>query len=221
VARDFSAVLDEAILARQYVIREGGPLHDLSKVDFEALRKQFEQGHQRTQAEKLRGVLNVKIERMVRRNRSRVNYQQEFQQLIDEYNQGSSNVETFFKDLVDLAQRLSEEEQRHIAENLSEEELAIFDILTRPDLHLSEEETCQVKQVARELLERLKREKLVLDWRKRQQSRADVRLTIEELLDRLPTRYTAPIYQEKCQAVYTHVYDAYYGGVQSLYAMAT
>ena len=73
-------------------------------------------------------------------------------------------------------------------------------------------------QVARELLGKLKREKLVLDWRKRQQARADVRLTIEELLDRLPARYTPPVYQEKCQAVYTHVYDAYYGGGQSVYA---
>jgi type I restriction enzyme R subunit len=220
VARDFSAVLDDAILARRYVIRDGGPLHDLSKVDFEALREQFEQSHKRTQAERLRGVLNARIERMVRWNRSRTNYQQEFQQLIDEYNQGSSNVETFFRDLVDLAQRLSEEEQRHIAEALSEEELAIFDILTRPDLHLDEAEARQVKQVARELLEKLKHEKLVLDWRKRQQARADVRLKIEELLGHLPARYTAPIYQEKCQAVYTHVYDAYYGGGQSLYAVA-
>jgi type I restriction enzyme R subunit len=74
--------------------------------------------------------------------------------------------------------------------------------------------------VARDLLERLKHEKLVLDWRKRQQARADVRLTIEELLDHLPARYTAPLYQEKCQAVYTHIYDAYYGGGQSLYAAA-
>jgi glycolate oxidase iron-sulfur subunit len=45
-------------------------------------------------------------------------------------------------------------------------------------------------------------------------------LDVSELLDRLPARYTAAVYQEKCQAVYTHVYDAYYGGGQSLYAVA-
>jgi len=218
IARDLSAVLDGAILARRYVIHGGGPLHDLSQVDFDALRQRFEQGRRRTEAEKLRGVLNARIQRLVRRNRSRANYQQEFQQLIDEYNQGSSNVETFFNDLVDLARRLDEEEQRHIAENLTEEELVLFDVLTRPDVRLSEEEARQVKQVARDLLEKLKREKLVLDWRKRQQARADVRLTIEELLDRLPARYTAPLYQDKCQQVYTHIYDAYYGGGQGVYA---
>ncbi len=40
-----------------------------------------------------------------------------------------------------------------------------------------------------DLLETLKNEKLVLDWRKRQQSRAVVRLSIEEILDRLPLNY--------------------------------
>jgi type I restriction enzyme R subunit len=218
VAHDLTAVLDEAIVARRYVIHGRGPLHDLSKLDFEGLRQRFEQGHRRTQAERLRGVLNARIQRAVRLNRSRINYQDEFQQLIDEYNQGSSNVETFFRDLLDLTRRLDEEAQRHIAENLSEEELAIFDVLTRPDLHLNAEETRQVKHVARDLLAKLKREKLVLDWRRRQQARADVRLTIEELLDRLPACYTRPLYQEKCREVYTHVYDAYYGGGQSLYA---
>lgn len=217
VARDFSAALDDAIVARRYVIT-GGPLRDLSQLDFDRLRQQFEQGRKRLAAEKLRGALNAQIERLVRRNRSRIDYQQEFQQLIDEYNQGAMNVETFFNDLVDLARRLSEEEQRHIAEGLSEEELAVFDILTRPDMRLTNDEVRQVKQVARELLEKLKREKLVLDWRKRQQARADVRLTIEESLDRLPARYTAPVYREKCQQVYMHVYDAYYGGGQGVYA---
>ena len=39
----------------------------------------------------------------------------------------------------------------------------------------------QVKKVAQKLLETLKEEMLVLDWRKRQQSRAAVRVSIEEV----------------------------------------
>ena len=126
-------------------------------------------------------------------------------------------METFFKDLIDLTQRLGEEEQRHIAESLSEEELTLFDILTRPDPHLTAEQERQVKQIARELLAKLKGELLVLDWRKRQQARAAVKLAIEQELDRLPELYTANLYQEKCASVYTHIYDSYYGGGQSLY----
>jgi len=129
------------------------------------------------------------------------------------------NVEEFFNQLVAFAQSLSEEEQRRIAEQLSEEELAIFDLLTKPDMQLSEQERQQVKKVARELLETLEREKLVLDWRKRQQSRAGVRLAIEQILDKLPQRFTQKLYLLKCDLVYQHIYDSYYGLGQSVYSL--
>ena len=107
--------------------------------------------------------------------------------MIDEYNAGSINVETFFKKLVGFSRALCEEEQRAIAENLTAEELAVFDLLTKPNMKLTKAQATDVKRVAKELLETLKREKLVLDWRKRQLSRAAVRLCIEQNLGRLPT----------------------------------
>ena len=59
----------------------------------------------------------------------------------------------------------------------------------------------------------LKREKLVLDWRKRQQSRAHVWGTIEGELDEpLPATYTPELFAKKCNVVYQHVYISYYGG---------
>lgn len=51
---------------------------------------------------------------------------------------------------------------------------AIFD-LTKPEVTLTKGEEGQVKKVARSLLETLKNEKLVLDWKKRQTTRAAVR----------------------------------------------
>ena len=78
----------------------------------------------------------------------------------------------------------------------------------------------QVKRVAKDLLTTLKAERLVLDWRKRQQSRAAVRLTIEETLDRLPNRYTQDLYNQKCESVYQHVYDSYFGAGRSIYSIA-
>ena len=60
---------------------------------------------------------------------------------------------------------------------------------------------------------------LVLDWRKRQQTRADVVLTIQNILDDgLPRSYTPAVYQHKCDLVYHHVYDAYYGSERGVYA---
>lgn len=114
---------------------------------------------------------------------------------------------------------MNEEERRGIVENLSEEELAVFDLLYEEDL--KEKEKNQVKKVAHDLLEVLKKEKLVLDWRKRQQTRADVRLTIENMLDGgLPESYTSEIYQVKCNDVYQHVYESYFGAGESIYSSA-
>jgi type I restriction enzyme R subunit len=59
-----------------------------------------------------------------------MNYLEKFQQMIDGYNSGSRNVEIFFADLVEFAQELNIEDKRAISENLAEEELAIFDLLT-------------------------------------------------------------------------------------------
>ncbi|MEP0857961.1 type I restriction enzyme endonuclease domain-containing protein [Trichocoleus sp. DQ-U1] len=64
-----------------------------------------------------------------------------------------------------------------------EEELAIVELLTKPDISLTEKEKLEVKKVALELLSTLKPEKLVLDWRRRQQSKAAVKVAIEEILD--------------------------------------
>jgi len=80
-----------------------------------------------------------------------------------------------------VRQELNVEDQRHIAEQLSEEELAIFDLLTQPDMTLSEEDKAEVKKVVQELLETLKREKLVLDWRKKQQAQAAVKKTVRDM----------------------------------------
>jgi type I restriction enzyme R subunit len=54
---------------------------------------------------------------MVRLNKSRMNYLDKFQQMIDEYNAGSRKIETFFTELVEFAQELKVEDKRAIAGN--------------------------------------------------------------------------------------------------------
>jgi type I restriction enzyme R subunit len=66
----------------------------------------------------------------------------------------------------------------------------------------------------------LKREKLVLDWRKRQQSRAAVRVLIEDMIWQLPKRFTDEMCRQKSAQIYQHIYDNYWGADQSIYSMA-
>jgi type I restriction enzyme R subunit len=126
---------------------------------------------------------------MVRENKGRTDFLEKFQKLIDAYNSSSHNLEAFFKELMTFAQNLTEEEQRAHRENLTEEELAIFDLLTQPEPRLSEKEKDEVKKVAKELLAKLKAEKLVLDWKLKTQTKADVERTIRDFFIKLPSAY--------------------------------
>jgi type I restriction enzyme R subunit len=219
-------LLDESITAKGYVIR--GPvtpygkkkLVDLSEIDFKALKKEFAKERRRIEIEKLRGAINSALEKMVRLNKTRVDYLEKFQQMIDEYNQGAANLEEFFERLLKFVKELQEEEKRGVSEGLSEEELAVFDLIRKPDMELTKKEEGQVKKIARELLESLKREKLVLDWRKTQATRAAVRVAVEDKLDELPVVFTREIYTQKCNAVYQHIFESYYGEGRSVYAGA-
>ncbi len=92
--------------------------------------------------------------------------------------------------------------------------------LTKPEISLTEKEKDEVKKVSRDLLLTLKKEKLVLDWRKRQQARASVRVAVEEKLDELPNAFDETIYWTKVDAIYQHVYDSYYGQGKGIYAEA-
>ena len=219
-------VLDHSVAAEQYVIRaahEDSEAYrvDLSAIDFDALRAHFEQGHKRSEIEKIRALLNGKLQRMVRLNRGRMDFLETYQRMIDEYNAGATSPEELFERLARFSRALTEEEQRTIAERLSEEELAVFDLLTKPEIALTEAERKQVKKLARELLETLKTQKLVLDWRKEQQTLAAVRVSIRDALDKLPEPYTKELYEAKRERVFQHVFESYFGEGRSIYARAS
>ncbi|MBN2106412.1 MAG: type I restriction endonuclease subunit R [Deltaproteobacteria bacterium] len=223
VMQQVGDLLDRSIATEGYVIRDKRTgydnLIDLSGIDFEALAQKFKTGRRQTLNERLKSSVARKLMAMVRLNRTRMDFIEKFQAMIDAYNAGSLNAEEFFQQLVAFAQSLNEEEQRGVGEQLNEEELALLDLLTRPRINMSNTDHNKVKTTARTLLTALKAGKLVLDWRKRQQSRAEVRVTIEKLLDEgLPEVYTPELFEEKTNAVFQHVYDAYYGAEKSVYA---
>lgn len=84
---------------------------------------------------------------------------------------------------------------------------------------MTEKERKQVKKVAHNLLETLKKEKLVLDWRKKESTRSAVQATIQDILDELPRVYSKDIYDQKCDSIYQHVFESYWGQDQSVYVL--
>lgn len=63
-----------------------------------------------------------------------------FQEITSNYIRESSKAKTYY---------LCDEEQRGISENLTEEGLALFDVLTKPNVKLTRKEREKVKAVAK------------------------------------------------------------------------
>ena len=209
VMGDLYALLDASITGVG-MPEKPAPLMNLSKIDFKALQARFQETkHKNTDLEVLKAAVRAQLEKLIQLNKTRIDFRERFEDLIEEYNTGSRNIEELFQELLKLSRSLSEEQQRHLRENLSEEELVVFDLLTRPAPELSDAERSEVKKVTRTLLERLK-SLLVLNWRDKSTARSQVRLAIEDLLDTgLPRAYSPDLYQQKCSAIFEHFYETY------------
>jgi type I restriction enzyme R subunit len=211
-------VLDSSITG--HAIREGAPPPlDLSKIDFQTLAKRFNDSkHKNTELEVLKAAVKAKLEELVLLNRTRTDFAEKFEELIEDYNAGSATIESLYNELLTLSNSLSEEEQRHVRENMSEEELVIFDILTRPAPELTTQERDQIKKVASTLLGKLKT-LLVLNWRQKTSARSKLKLAIEDALEGgLPEAYSPELYSQKCAAVFEHVYESYPERDRGVYA---
>ncbi len=186
------------------------PLLDLSKIDFAALAKRFKNSKKKNiELEALKASVKALLDRLIAMNRTRTNYTEKFEELIEAYNNGSKTIEQLYQELLELSRNLSEEEARHVRENLTEEELTVFDLLTRPGPELSTDEKEEVKKVARLLHQRLQR-LITFNWRQTIQARALVKNAIEETLDEgLPRAYAPELYKNKCGVVFEHVYETY------------
>jgi type I restriction enzyme, R subunit len=105
---------------------------------------------------------------------------------------------------MNLAGRLKKEDERHIREGLSEDELELYDLLKKEKMTREEEQ--KVKLAAKALLHRLLEEHpkvLVRDWFKDSQTKIIVRSTVEQVLhERLPESYNHLIFKKKCDNVF-------------------
>jgi type I restriction enzyme R subunit len=211
VADAVDALLDRSVGAEEYVIRtaaEGDrvdPYIDLSKIDFETLAKQF--GNKKlAETERLAALLKVRAEAAASVNPTRVEFVERIEALIADYNAGSLNIDEYLRRLVALSGDLSTEEQRAVVEGMTEEELAIFDLLTQPEPVLDDEQRAIVKASAKRLLEHL-HDKLVLDWRRKAAASAGVRTVIKDVLDAdLPIDpYPPELFDAKVAAIFDHV----------------
>jgi type I restriction enzyme R subunit len=216
VMAEIETLLDESIIghAIRAPVRDADDmtgLFDLSAIDFDKLSAAFQKGRKKSLAQRVRAQVEQKLTEMVRQNPTRADLLEKFQSMIAEYNAGSASVEQLFEQLLEFIRRMSTEEQRAAREGMNEEELAIFDLLTKPEPALTKAQEVEVKRIARQLLAKLKHEKLILDWRLKENAKADVRQTIREEYDGLPEVYDRRIWEDKVERTFQFVFERYLG----------
>jgi len=186
----------------KYEIAQRGKQWDLRTIDPEKLKEEFAKApYKHIEIEDLRAFIKQKLEELLNRNSTRTPFAQRFADIIDRYNTGSVTVEDAYAELSTFAASLGEEEERHIREGLSEQELEIFDVLKKDKLTKVEEQ--QVKLAAKALLHRLHDEKpkvLITGWYRDTQSMRQVKSAMEEALDStLPKSYGRKEFSERCE----------------------
>ncbi len=189
-----------------------GLTFDLSQIDLEKLRDEFAKKVTRkaTAIQDIREIVEQKLAEMLARNASRMDYQRKYEDIVADYNREKdrTSIEETFRRLTELMNELDAEQKRAIEEGLSEEELALFDLLKKDNLGKAERD--RVKEASRELFALIKARLADLDryWEK-EQTKADMEVFIlDEVYSSLPS---PPFTQEEkrvvAASVYAHVWQ--------------
>jgi type I restriction enzyme R subunit len=185
---------------------------DLSQIDFEKLRDEFARKVRRKHAalQDIREVVEKKLAQMLACNPMRMDYYKKYQEIIADYNREKDRVtvEETFARLVDLAKSLDAEQRRAAEEGLSDDELALFDLLFKENINKVDRE--RLKQASKALLASL-RERLrpMHDWTQNTTTQADVKMFIlDNLWDALPRPlFSDAETEEVANRVYEYVWQ--------------
>jgi type I restriction enzyme, R subunit len=230
---DVTEVLKELHRIVNEAIRAGGPgadhtaglTVDLSQIDFEKLRDEFANKVHRKRAalQDIRDVVEKKLARMLANNPMRMDYYKRYQQIIADYNREKdrTTVEATFAQVVELAADLDAEQRRAAEEGLSEDELALFDLLFKDNISKADRE--RLKQASKGLLKALQEMSTTMpQWTKNTTTQAEIRVLI---LDTLWQTLPRPPYSDEDAELLAHrVYDFAWqrgnsGGLGNQYAM--
>ncbi len=222
VTERISDLLDESVVVdnadkfavkehqAEYKIVQQGKTWDLSKLDIEKLKEEFaEAQHKNVEIAEIKKFIEEKLRQMLEANHTRTDFAEKLQEIVEKYNAGGSSTENYFEDLMKFADSLKEEDERHIQEGLTEDELELYDLLKKDKITKAEEQ--KVKLAAKDLIVRLLSahpKVLVQDWWKDGQTQQQVRAVIEKVLDDdLPTSYDRLEFKSKCDKVYELIVD--------------
>lgn len=188
---------------------------DISKIDFDLLRREFANAaHKRLILKDLEDLVEERIKQMLSCNPTRMDYYDRYQNIIKEYNEEKDRaaIADAFEKLMKLSQDLSQEEKRYAREGFSsDEELSVFDLLFKSDL--TKQEIGRIKQVSIDLLAKVKAKIAELDhWADKPETKAIVDNLIRDTLwAELPESYDEHSITGYRSELYKYFYMRYKG----------
>ena len=209
VLKELHKIVNEAIRAQGSVEdHTEGLTVDLSRIDFAKLRDEFAKKVKRKHAalQDIRDLVEKKLQQMLARHPMRMDYYKKYQEIIADYNREKDRitVEETFARLVELANSLDVEQRRAAEEGLSDDELALFDLLSRERISKTDRE--KLKQASKNLLATLHELlKPMPAWTQNTATQAEVKVFIlDNLWQSLPR---PPFTDEDAQTLADRVYD--------------
>ncbi len=207
-------IVSESVAVTKTVGTEDNKKFDISKIDFDRLRREFERVQNKNLLLKdLQSLVEQRLAQMLKQNPLRIDYYQRYQDIVDEYNKENKKDEIaiVFENLIKLVSELDEEQKRYVQEGFnSDEELSIYDLLVSGQA-LSKEEIKKVKKLAQEMLTKIKERIHELDhWRDKEETQSIISVLIRDLLwSNLPDSYSDTQITVYKQALYEYVYNTY------------
>jgi len=216
IIRQLHEVVDSAIDVQPEESAEEDQIYDISKIDFERLKKEFERSSTKnTTVQNLKTAIEQRLMQLLKQNPLRTNFQKHYEDIVAEYNNEKDRVtiEKTFEALLIFVDEMTEEQSRAVREGLDEESLALYDLILKPDL--SSKDIKYLKSIAVNLLMTLKTEKLQIDhWRDKEATRDSVRLVIRDYLwsdeTGLPVdSFTEDEVKSISKEVFQHIFRSY------------
>ncbi|MHB1375779.1 MAG: type I restriction endonuclease subunit R, partial [Thauera sp.] len=211
--KELHKIVNEAIRAQDLGEDHAEGLKvDLSRIDFGKLRDEFVSKVKRkhTAVQDLRDVIEQKLAQMLASNPMRMDYYRKYQEIVAGYNREKDRVtvEETFTRLMELAGSLDTEQKRAAQEGLSEDELALFDLLYKEKISKADRE--KLKQASKELLASIQDAiRPMQNWTQNTATQAEVKVFILDTLWRSLPR--PPFLDAETETLANRIYDYVWG----------
>ena len=152
---------------------------EISLLDDEFLEEIEKIQYKNYAADLLFKIINDQLRVRLKRNPYRYKSLYEMlQELINKYNVRLITTSDVIEELLEIAKKIKKNIEEGKKMNLSEEELAFYDLLLSKEVF---KDTEDIKEIVKEILNRIKEWTSIADWNKKESIRAKIRVIVKEV----------------------------------------